>query len=570
MARALSSITGPLLLRGPAAGAMAGSSRAASPAAQDLPRRHYRCCTALLICICAVAGAEPRFSEQGQAAGLGAAVFVPLPDSLPEMASGGVVADFDGDGWQDLFFVSGGGAGPDRLYFNNGDGTFTDRAAEAGLAMRHRGLGATAGDYDGDGWIDLFVVSFGPADLPAPEPGRLRLYRNNGDGTFAEVAAQAGVAALPGEEAAGMGAAFGDYDLDGDLDLAVTAWGTPWRDDLLIYNPNPLFRNNGDGTFTEVSRQAGVFSLRTLGFAPLFADMDGDRYPELLIAADLGTSKYYRNNGDGTFTERTAASGTGRDANGMGSTVGDFDGDGLLDWYVTSVYGELRETVAGTGNMLYLNRGGHIFTESAQSAGVGDGGWGWGAVAVDLDHDGRLDIVTTNGWEQANGAGVPEWEEERTYLFRNHGDLIFSEVSAPWGLHHTGQGRGLVHFDYDNDGDQDLAIFTKDERLSLFRNDLAPEGRHWLRILLDTNARPDLAPHGIGARVVVRTSGPEAPGEQSRYLSSGGSYLTSSELSAHFGLGGANRVAELRVEWPDGSLTVLRDLPADQTITIRP
>ena len=366
-----------------------------------------------------------------------------------------------------------------------------------------------------------------------------------------------------------MGAAFGDYDLDGDLDLAVSAWGTRWRDELLIYNPNPLFRNDGDGTFTDVTRQAGVFSMRTLGFAPLFADMDGDRYPELLIAADLGTSKYYRNDRDGTFSEITATSGTGLDANGMGSAVGDFDGDGRLDWYVTSVYGELRETVAGTGNMLYRNRGGHRFTELAAAAGVQDGGWGWGAVAVDLDHDGRLDIVTTNGWEIANGAGFPEWEYERTYLFHNNGGLTFTEVAAAWGLHHTGQGRGLVHFDYDNDGDQDLAIFTKDQRILLYRNDLAAPERHWLRVLLDTSGRPDLAPDGIGTRVIVRTAAPAA-GEQVRYLYSGGSYLTSSELSAHFGLGPAARVAELRVEWPDGSLTLLHDLPADHTITVTP
>ena len=272
---------------------------------------------------------------------------------------------------------------------------------------------------------------------------------------------------------------------------------------------------------------------------------------------------------DGTFSDVTAASGTGLDANGMGSAVADFDGDGHLDWYVTSVYGELRETVAGTGNMLYRNRGGHRFTESAAAAGVQDGGWGWGAVAVDLDHDGRLDIVTTNGWEIANGAGFPEWEYERTYLFHNDGDLTFTEVAAAWGLHHTGQGRGLAHFDYDNDGDQDLAIFTKDQRILLYRNDLAAPDRHWLRVLLDTRSRPDLAPDGIGARVIVRTAAPAA-GKQVRYLYSGGSYLTSSELSAHFGLGPASRVAELRVEWPDGSLTLLHDLPADRIITIPP
>ena len=146
------------------------------------------------------------------------------------------------------------------------------------------------------------------------------------------------------------------------------------------------------------------------------ADFDRYGWQDLFFVSGSGAGpdRLYINNRDGTFSEVTAASGTGLDANGMGSAVGDFDGDGRLDWYVTSVYGELRETVAGTGNMLYLNRGGHRFTESAAAAGIQDGGWGWGAVAVDLDHDGHLDIVTTNGWEIANGAGFPEWEYERT------------------------------------------------------------------------------------------------------------------------------------------------------------
>ena len=286
------------------------------------------------------------------------------------------MGDFNNDGWQDLLFLAGGG-GPDALYLNNGDGTFSDHAREAGLAAAHRGIGAAVGDYDGDGWLDLFVTSLGEAGAPAV-PGRHRLYRNNGIGgvtergvgvpAFAEVAESAGVAYSSVAMADGMGAAVGDYDLDGDLDLFVTGY-------LPGSFGNVLYRNNGDGRFALVTGGSGV-ETDVMGFGATFADMDGDRYPELLLVADFGMSRYFRNNGNGTFSDLTPVSGTGLDANGMGSAVGDLDNDGLLDWYVTTVQVDEPVRLVGSGNMLYLNRGRHRFGEAARDARVSDGGWG--------------------------------------------------------------------------------------------------------------------------------------------------------------------------------------------------
>ena len=491
-------------------------------------------------------------------------------DAIPEMTGSGVIADLNADGWQDVFFLSGGVQQPDALFLNNGDGTFSERGAAAGLAHVHRGMAAAVGDIDADGRLDLFVSSLGSGFLA--QRGAHRLYRNEGndvDGTplFTEIARAAGVNETSPRAADGMGANFGDYDLDGDLDLFVTGYhiGT---------QGNVLFANDGRGRFDNVTRAAGLADLETRGFMPVFADMDGDRYPELLIAGDYQTSLYLQNNGDGTFSDRTAASGTGLDGNGMGSVVADVNNDGLPDWYVTAVMSAGGSVVGGTGNMLYLNRGAGVFEERATDAGVDDGGWGWGVVAADVNHDGLLDLVTTNGWNRPNMDGELEWIVDPTRLFLNQGvgpdgAPSYVDVAADTGLRHDGQGRGMVHFDLDNDGDQDLLIFNQLGPMTLYRNDLTGPHTHWLRVFLDTGGAAEeraLPPDGFGSRISLLAGG----NWQHRSIGSGGGFLGTSELSAHFGLGAATRGDQLRIEWPDGSSTVLHDIAADATITVTP
>ena len=541
---------------------------------------------ALLLVATSVAGAPPPFAtcprERNlcpEATGL-VHLHAPLSWSRTAMSGGGAVLDFDGDGDQDLFMVTSGGA-PDRLYRNDGDGTFTDVARAAGVARVHRGQGAAAADVDGDGDPDLFVASQGPAG--EPRPGFHLLYRNDGpageDGMvrFTEIGRPAGIAVTSAGLESGMGASFGDYDLDGDLDLFVAAWSGE-------VDGNTLFRNDGviDGVprFTDVTRAAGVADRGVRAFTPIFADANGDRYPELLLAADFGTSRYYVNRGDGTFAERTAAAGAGLDENGMGATAGDFDGDGSLDWYVTSIHtAHPPPKSGGTGNKLYLNRGDGTFAEIATDAKVKRGGWGWGAVAIDHDLDGRLDIAATGGWNEANGEGFPEWADQRSVLFGNmerrlDPDLpLFADRTGPAGFAHRGQGRGMVHLDYDGDGDQDIVIFNNEGRPALLRNDAIhparPPAGGWLRVFLDTTGDPAAAPDGFGARVVVTAGGVE----QVRAMFGGAGYLTSSERSAHFGLGAGHAagdpVDELRVEWPDGLVTRFSAVPAGATYTVR-
>lgn len=466
------------------------------------------------------------------------------------MVGGGAVGDFNRDGFMDIFVLAGGNA-PDCLFINNGSGGFSEQAIAWGVAVRHRGYGAAVGDYDKDGWPDIYVTSAGPYNT-APQVGQNKLYHNNGNGTFTNVAVAAGVNVTSPSSSDSWGANWGDYDLDGDLDLAVGSW-------LTFSGGNKLFRNNGNGTFTDVTTTAILFDMTgTKGFTPNFVDMNGDMYPELLWVSDAMTSKYLINNGNGTFSEYTAGAGVGLDQFGMGQTIADFNGDGLLDWYVTSIY--RPSDPVHLGNMLYINQGNHQYQEIASTAGVNNGGWGWGTVGVDMNHDGLTDIVETNGWPNDG-----EWEHDTTRVWINNGDLTFSDVAIPTGLYHDGQGRGIARFDLENDGDQDIVILGFEQSVVIVRNDLSGPNTNWLRIFLDTDGVAGLAPNGIGARVIVTSDGYR----QVRQVAAESQYLSSSEPSAHFGLG-SNAQASVKVLWPNGQVTKLANVAANRTLTIRP
>lgn len=444
------------------------------------------------------------------------------PTYSDSFLAGGAVADFDRDGWQDIFYPAGGGQ-PDRLYLNNRDGTFTDRASEWGIADTHQSTSAAAADYDGDGWTDLFVTSFFGN----------RLYRNDGGAGFTNVIGTSGIGSI-----SPYGGAFGDYDLDGDLDLAIVSWSTA--------SQNRLFRNDGDGTFTDVTGPSGVGTAlgSIVGFTVRFADMDGDRYPELLWVGDFGTTEYLINDGDGTFTNATAASGVGFDSTEMGHTVADFDRNGRFDWYVTTI----------STNNLYMNQGSHSYIEQAGPVGVQFTGWGWATVAIDFDHDEKIDIAATS-----QGAGQ--------FLYRNTSvdpSTALSFAFADVGFSSGASGRGLANLDYDNDGDQDLVVFPHQGPLLLFRNDLSGDDTHWLRLFLDPGTTTDIPPHGVGAVVSATTGAVTQMGR----LDAGSNYLSQSEMSVHFGLGAAETIDELRIEWPNGEVSTYTDVDADQTLTI--
>ncbi|MDF1810262.1 MAG: VCBS repeat-containing protein, partial [Phycisphaerales bacterium] len=397
--------------------------------------------------------APPLLSEQATNVGFVDIhqTFLSGPD-MEFMAGGGAAGDFDNDGDQDIF-VLGGSASVDRLYINDGNGFFTETGAAAGIDRTHQGSGVAVGDYDSDGDLDVFVSSLGPTNNR--QPGSNILWSNDGDGTFTDVTSIAGVAYASPSVGETFSASFGDYDLDGDLDLAVAGW----------LGGSQLFKNNGDGTFTNVTTTALDANMTVMrAFAPRFVDMDGDLYPEILWVGDFYTSKYFVNNTDGTFTEQTATSGTGLDSNGMGNTFGDYNQDGEFDWYVSSRIS--HDSSNGSGNMLYVATGvDHVYNESSIAAGCNFGYWGWGVVSIDINHDGSLDIFETNGFDGS-------FLNDPSLLFLNDGTGNFTDVSVASGLVDAGQGRGVINADFDRDGDQDIIVLNNRQQMVYYRNDL--------------------------------------------------------------------------------------------------
>ena len=473
-------------------------------------------------------------------------------DAFPQiqewMVGGLAVGDFNGDGFADLFVV-GSSTTPDRLFINDGDGGFEDEATNWGVDLVHASNGVSVADFDGDGHLDIYVTSMGPAGGP-PASGSHKLYWNGGGAWFADVAVTQGVSTNSRLGAGGYGSSWGDYDLDGDLDLFVTLWWSSLQG-------NRLFRNDGDG-FTDVTFAAlGNSLLNIWGFQASFTDMNGDLYPELLVSADFETSRYLVNDGDGTFHEATLESGTGLDRNGMGQTVGDFDNDGLLDWYVTSIHHARAPPEDHRGNMLYTQTGDHQYTERSHDTECNDGGWGWGTVAVDLDQDGWLDLVEVNG----RPADVGEWANEAGKVFHNQGDGTFEEIGDAAGFGSPSEGRGLAVLDADRDGDMDVVVLANNGPLEYYRNDT--DGGDWLQIELDTQSRPLLAPNGFGARVELDAGGVT----QVRYMNGSPSYLATSEPIAHFGLGAAS-IDEIRITWSRGQVQTMQGISSNQRLNV--
>ena len=507
--------------------------------------------TSVVLITASPVAAQATFSDQTAAAGISHDPQMGAGTAGALHYPGAAAADFNNDGWPDLYLLGGGGVA-DKLYINQQDGTFVNEAAAWGVDTPHRGKGIAVGDFNKDGWLDAYITSGGTMDGD-DRSGQHILYKNNGNGTFTNIAVSAGVDTTSATWLVTTGPAFGDYDRDGDLDLFVPTWVSP----IDPNDGNRLFRNNGDETFTDVTVAAGIIQTNMHGFCARFADMDKDGWPELLITSDFGTSKYYVNNGDGTFTNQTGPSGTGQDSNGMGHTVADIDGDGMLDWYVTSIFSD-SVIDPQDGNHLYINQGNHVYTDLT-NFGAEDGGVGWGTEALDCDHDMDLDLAETNG--SPFGA---EYLNEPSYLYRNNGDGTFTDIHVAAGIDNTYDGKTLITLDYNRDGRLDILITSYNDPVQLWRSDLTGTDINWLEIVLDSSMDPALPPNGIGTWITATTGAVS----QVRYMDGGPSYIGQSEYLIHFGLAGNTTVDTLSVEWVNGAVTVLNDVAANQRITV--
>jgi hypothetical protein len=525
-----------------------------------------------------------RFVDVARSAGLRDSVTYGEPSSftyiIESMATGCAFFDYDNDGWLDIFILGGrtlAGTPPgsgNRLYHNNRDGTFTDVTAKSGLADPGWAQGVCVGDYNNDGWEDLFLTYY----------GQNRLYRNNGDGTFTNVTAEAGL--LHPKTRYSTGCTFVDYNRDGHLDLFVSNYleidlATAPKPSLAVPNCNYegvptmcgplglpkaqhyLYRNNGDGTFTDVSEPAGISALRgSYGLTALAFDADEDGWPDIFVACDMTPSLLLMNNHDGTFREEAllrgiALSGQGREMGGMGACAGDYNLDGHTDLVKTHYYNQ--------ANGLYRNDGKGYFEDATTEAGLNRETRFvcFGAGIVDFDNDGYPDILIATGTVYPEVARVSPRFPERSpcLLFRNQGNGTFQEMGDEAGpdINSPHCSRGVAFGDFDNDGDIDVLIMNVNEPPTLLRND-APKRNHWIKIRLDGTKSNRSA---IGARVVVRYGDKV----QVQELLSGCSFLSSNDPRLHFGLGSATS-AEIEVRWPAGLVERLH-AAADQLVTLR-
>ncbi len=493
--------------------------------------------------------------------------------------------DYDNDGYQDLYLVNGSsrkteaaGLRPhDILLRNYRDETFRDVTQPARLGDSGWHSGCSVGDYNNDGFLDLYVTSYGPNTL----------YRNNGNGTFTDVTGTAGVAGPDSNPPKwSMGAAFGDYDNDGFLDLYVTnfvkfdvkssppppADSSPCKlkgvaivcaPDFFEAQQDLLYRNRGDGTFEDVSQKAGIVRQDPgRGFAVVFSDFDNNGRQDIYVANDSGPNHYYVNKGDGTFDDASWISGTAVDMNGqpqgsMGLTAGDYNNDGLLDIFITNFIEQY--------NTLYENQGGHTFLDLSTSLGFGSTPLccrysGWGARFFDFDNDGWLDLWITNGHtdERLEKRFPEDTYAQPNFLLRNMGGKTYVNVSEAAGIRKLKNrvGRGTAFADFDNDGDTDLLVNNKNDLPFFLRND-GGNSRHWLT--LRTEGTKSNRP-GIGARITVTAGGMRRVFE----VRNSDSYLSANDLRVQVGLGPLDRAESIEIRWPSGRIDRHADVAADR------
>jgi hypothetical protein len=525
-----------------------------------------------------------RFTDIAKEAGLVLPVVYGEADHkdyiLETVGCGCAFFDYDNDGWMDVFLLSGSSmagapsGASNRLYRNNRDGTFSDVTEKAGLRFTGWGSGVCVGDYNNDGWEDLFCTFY----------GQNKLYRNNGDGTFTDVTKQAGLE--NSKTRWGAGCTFVDYNRDGHLDLFVSNYvkfdpthiPKPGQDVYCNWKGVPvncgprglppgyhsLYRNNGDGTFADVSVQAGIDGLRgSYGMTVVAADFDEDGWPDIFVACDSTPSLLLMNQRNGTFREEgvirgVALSDDGMEQAGMGVGVGDYDLDGHLDLFKTHFTDD-------TGG-LYHNNGKAEFENTTMAAHVGTENRYicWGAGIVDLDNDGFPDLFMTAGsvYPEVEKT-LPQYPNKNPrVVFRNLGNGGFEELieEAGPGVSSAHCSRGCAFGDFDNDGDIDILIVNLNEAPSLLRNDLSGHN-HWLKVkLVGTKSNRS----AIGARVLARYG----TKIQAQEVLSQSSFYSASDPRLHFGLG-AEAAADLDIRWPSGIRETLKRVPADQIVVVK-
>jgi enediyne biosynthesis protein E4 len=486
---------------------------------------------------------------------------------LPERMSGGVaVGDYDGDGRSDLYVTNL--TGPGRLYRNVDGLRFVDVTRPAGLTgLTEPGNGAGWVDVDGDGRLDLYVTTLGGR--------RFYLFHNRGRGRFVEDARSRGLAQATPDVHVGFSVAVGDYDRDGWPDLYTTEWRLPELAGNAQPSHNRLLHNRGTrdpGHFDDVTDTARVAvetaARPSWGFGALFRDLDGDGWPELVVAGDYGTSHLFWNHRDGTFRDGTRGAGLGTDENGMGLTIDDADGDGRPDVFVSSIFDVNASCTnrscghGATGNRLYRNVGDRRFADVTSAAGVRDGGWGWGAAFVDGTNRGRLDLAMVSGLDYFEPNTI-QYRTGPSHYWQSRGDGTFADVTTAAGLTVAGPAKGLAVLDYNGDGREDLVVARDAHTPVLYENTTATTNA-WLGVRL-RGRRPNR--QGLGAVVTVEPRLGAVAAR--REIGSATGFLGQSEAVAHFGLGASRgTIARVRVWWPSGRVSELRDVAPDRLVVV--